>query len=255
MAARRLRKLFAMTYGLLLGAGVVASAQSASNLPKYRYRLLGVYDADTGVPIVGAKVTDVASGNSVMTSETGTVSLFFVADGGGYVAIRKLGYESWQGFVRITATDTAAITLILRESPTELPTIITRDTSIHWRSAGLRDFEMRRKHGLGNYIPDSTLRKNEAHEMADLLRSVPGVNVSCSTRTPRRCIASSVTGCGALLVYRDGVRLTNGDLSQIPITEIAGVEVYTAATAPAQYSGTGAKCGVVLFWTRERLSP
>src|ERR1051326_1503595 len=119
MAALRLRKLLATTYGLLLSAGVVASAQSASNLPKYRYRLLGVYDADTGSPVDGAKVTDVASGNSVMTSETGTVSLFFVADGGGYVAIRKLGYESWQGFVKITATDTAPLTLILAQKPQE----------------------------------------------------------------------------------------------------------------------------------------
>src|ERR1043165_9744358 len=125
MPRRSLDKLLAAAFGLLLSAGVVAGAQSAANLPKYRYRLLGVYDADTGLPIAGAKGPEVASGSSVMTSETGTVSLFFVVDGGGYVAIRKLGYEAWQGFVRITAADTAAITLILRESTTELPTIVT----------------------------------------------------------------------------------------------------------------------------------
>src|ERR1051325_6086421 len=143
MVTRRLHPIAGLL-GLLFGAALMAQVQPESNLPKYRYRLLGVYDADTGSPVDGAKVTDVASGNSVMTSETGTVSLFFVADGGGYVAIRKLGYESWQGFVKITATDTPPITLILRESPTELPTIITRATSIHWRSAGPRDFERRR---------------------------------------------------------------------------------------------------------------
>jgi hypothetical protein len=39
---------------------------------------------------------------------------------------------------------------------------------------------------------------------------------------------------------------------EIGVDNIEAIEVYDAATAPAQYSRRGTGCGVILIWTRER---
>jgi hypothetical protein len=235
-----------------IGALTVAIGQAPA--PARPLRLLGAYDFETGSPIEGARVTDVSSGSYVLTSRTGTANLAFLPDGGGYVTVAKLGYESWMQFVHLTPTDTAPITLVLRPITPTLPGIFTRDTARHYQSPGMREFQSRLSHGLGDYIVDSVLRKNESLEMSSVLARLPGVAISCSKRTPRRCIAKTATpsSCPAMLVYRDGMRMTDGDLLQIPVSEIGGVEVYSsAATVPAQYS-TGGGCGVILFWSRTR---
>ena len=93
-------------------------------------------------------------------------------------------------------------------------------------------------------------------EMSDVLRRLHGFVIGCITRTPRRCIAASAvpgSGCkGGALIYRDGILMTDHNLLLIPVNEIAAVEAYSSATVPAQYNLTGADCGVLLFWTRER---
>jgi hypothetical protein len=42
-------------------------------------------------------------------------------------------------------------------------------------------------------------------------------------------------------------------IAQLPPDLIEGIEVHrNAATAPAQYHGFGAGCGIILVWTRNR---
>lgn len=215
-------------------------------------RLLGAFDLNTGAAIEGAKVTDFSTGSYVMTSRTGTASLAFLPEGGGYVTVTKIGYEAWMQFVKVTPSDTSPITIVLKPTTTVLPEVVTRDTATKYASAGMREFQSRIKTGLGHYIVDSVLRKDDNREMGDVLRRIPGVKITCTTRTPRRCYASSVIPCSGrgMLIYRDGIRMTDTDLMQIPVNEISGVEVYSAATLPAQYNMTGGACGAILFWSR-----
>lgn len=90
-----------------------APAPAASSLPAYRYRLLGVFDRDTGGPIEGAEVTDMTSGTHAATSETGTVSLVFLPEGGSPVRITKPGYDELTIAVEISASSTVPITLLM----------------------------------------------------------------------------------------------------------------------------------------------
>lgn len=86
---------------------------TAASLPAYRYRLLGVFDRDTGEPIEGAEVTDMASGTHAATSETGTVSLIFLPEGGSPVRITKPGYDELTIAVDISASSNVPITLLM----------------------------------------------------------------------------------------------------------------------------------------------
>jgi hypothetical protein len=88
-------------------------AAAPAALPAYRYRLLGVYDEQTGDPIEGAVVTDLTSGTSAKTTSTGTVSLVFLPEGTTPLRISKMGFEDLSIGVEISASATSPLTLIM----------------------------------------------------------------------------------------------------------------------------------------------
>ena len=241
---------------LLVVASLAAAQEPAPKLAAYRGRIVGVYDLNTGAPIEGVEVVDVASGTKAMTTATGTVSLAYLPDGGSTVRIRKLGYTPITQFIAISTSDTVPLTLLLTPTTTVLPAVVTMDSAPHYISPGLRAFEERRKAGFGRFITEDELRKSDSHEMPDVLRRLTGVQINCSTRTPRRCNAGSVrSGRGQLcpfLIYVDGLRMTDNNLLMLSVDQFAGVEEYSGATIPPMYNMTGTACGVLLFWTRER---
>jgi hypothetical protein len=94
-----------------------APHDSTAPLPAYRYRLLGVYDQDTGDVIEGARVVDVNTGSYVNTSPTGTVSLMFLPEGESLLRIAKPGYEDLNLTVDIGPTATTPLTLLMKKKP------------------------------------------------------------------------------------------------------------------------------------------
>ena len=86
--------------------GAPGAAETAQ-IPRYRFRVLGLFDDQSGLPVEGADVIDVLSGNSVRTTSTGTASLLFLPDGGALVRIRKIGYKLQTLMVSIAPEDTA----------------------------------------------------------------------------------------------------------------------------------------------------
>jgi hypothetical protein len=223
----------------------------------YRARLVGVFDARTGQAIEGAEVRDLKSNLSALTSTTGTVRLTFLPEGGGLVRIRKIGYAPLAEFILISAADTVPVTLVLTPTPTLLPAVETRDSARHYSDPNLRAFEERRKEGYGHFFTEDELRKYDNHDMPDLIGHLPGVKITCTNRSPRRCIASlnhsSGATCRSLVVYVDGMRVPDGNLMLLRIADYAGIEEYDgAATLPPQFAVTGNGCGTLLLWSRER---
>ena len=219
-----------------------------------RARLLGVYDARTGDAVEGAQVLDVASGTSALTTRTGTVSLGFLIDSGSMVRVQKIGYRAQMLLVKTTPTDTLPVTVVLEPIATTLPTVVTKDSTRRYISPGLQAFEERRAMGHGRFINEAELRKNDNRSMTNVLRSA-GVRVGCSARTPIRCFPLSMRESCELEVYMDGIRVNRDerDLEKIFVNTIGGVEIYFGpATIPPLYNQTGSRCGIVLFWTRER---
>jgi hypothetical protein len=88
-----------------------------AELPAYRYRLLGVFDATTGDPLEGADVIDVTTGTKARTTATGTVSLRFLPEGTSPVRISMPGYEDLNLAVEIAAEAVNPLTLVMVRRP------------------------------------------------------------------------------------------------------------------------------------------
>jgi hypothetical protein len=92
-----------------------ALPDSAPPLPTYRYRVLGVFDQDTGDVIEGARVVDVNTGTYANTSSTGTISLIFLPEGGSLLRVTKAGYEDLNLTVDIGPTAATPLTLLMKK--------------------------------------------------------------------------------------------------------------------------------------------
>lgn len=266
----------------LVLAGILATvafaplmAQDASAaLPRYRARVLGIYDEASGEPVEGVRVLDVSTGVSALTSPTGSVALFFLPDGGSLVRLQKVGYEPQTMLVAISPRDTAPVTVVMRRV-TELPTVVAKaPESSRYISPRLQGFEERRKRGFGSFIGDSVLRFNESHPLANVLMSrAPGIMVKQGAGSATYLLKSPhCLNGGPPQVVLDGVTISPDpppgfnprargasidnvpfDLSRFDVSNLAGVEWYPDNdTAPIEFAHTSARCGLLLLWTRER---
>jgi hypothetical protein len=249
--------------------------ESTAGDQRYRYRFLGVYDEMSGEPMEGVEVSDVISGLKSTTTATGTVSLIFLPDGGSLVRLRKPGYEPQTLTISIAPADTAPVTLMMRKAVT-LPTVFVKDSASKYVSPMLRGAEERMKsHAGGYFIDGAELRKHDESTMANvIIGRTPGLTYAdgahgevylLSSRVP--CVHAFIKGqCGNgncfVTVYEDGVKTfdptaTQGrvppDFSRMSVMNYGFVEYYPGgASAPVDFGGLNAGCGVLLLWTREK---
>jgi len=247
-------------------------------VPRYRLRIIGVFDEASGDPVEGVRVLDILNGSSSVTTTTGTLSLIFLPEGASLVRLQKLGYEQQTIAVEISPADTVPITVVLRRVA-NLPAVVTKaDSARHYISPGLRGFEERRKLESGYFITEDELRKNEGRPLANvLLAKAAGVIIGNGRGSEMYLMRSPrCSNGGPPQVYLDGVPLSatpalgtqtrrgrgapppSGDtapfnLMDFDITNLAAVEFYPdGALVPIQFAHTSLRYGALLLWTRER---
>jgi len=86
-------------------------------LPRFRFRVVGVFDGATGDPLPNVDVIDTLTGTSAKTTATGTVSLFYVPVGVRPIRLHLVGYRDTTLTVTISPADTLALTLIMSRPP------------------------------------------------------------------------------------------------------------------------------------------
>jgi hypothetical protein len=246
--------------------------QPDSKALAYRYRLLGVYDEQSGDPIEGVEVADIANGNGALTSSTGTVSLFFLPEGGGLVRLRKVGYVSQMLTVAIRPAELSPITITMTRA-TQLPTVVVKDSATAHLSIKMTTFEEHRKAGFGSFITESELRQMDNRNFANVLASrLTGVQqVAAKTSATylvssrKQCSGRALAGCRSpncyVRVITDGIVTWDAsmglqnlpDFARINVADYAAVEFYAGGDAlPAGISPLGADCGTLVLYTRDR---
>ena len=247
------RQLTSVLTALVLATSVAAQTSTAPPSDAWRRagRLLGVYDAASGNPIQDAEVIDVINDVTVRTPASGLITLGFLPVGSSLVQIRKVGFAAETLLVSITARDTAPITIVLNPL-TELAAVVITDSAPRYINANLRAFEQRRKVGIGHFVTEAQLRKDDGLKLSHELGRIPGLTISAKGNGT---VQSTRGGCTPV-VFLDGLRLQDGrgmpTLGNWEVSEVGAIEYYTSAQIPAQFNQTSAACGAILIWTRER---
>ena len=237
--------------------GMPATRDSVRQAP------LGVIDGlvtDTNlVPLAGTEVTVLRSQVKVRTRENGRFRVLGTPAGAYLLIVRRVGYRPLTDLVEVMPSDTLRLTYALeRVSPT-LDTVVVTARQMSPRR---REFDARRRLGMGEFMTQDEIENRAALELKDLLRTFKSVSVLPSyTKGPiAEYFALGKRGGGvmqgecAMTVLTDGVQMPKPfDLNLMPPPrEIAGIEVYAgSATVPAQYAALNSGCGVVLVWTRD----
>ncbi len=211
------------------------------------------------VPIAGAEVTVLRSQVRVRTGENGRFRVLGTPTGGYLLIVRRVGYRPITDLIEVIPGDTLRLTFALERVPQSLDTVVVTERR---QSPRMREFDARRKLGIGEFMTQDDIERRAALEVKDLLRTFRTVNVSPSySKGPMaEYFALGKRGGGvmqgecAMTVLTDGVQMPKPfNLNLMPPPrEIAGIEVYAgSATVPAQYAALNSGCGVVLVWTRD----
>lgn len=144
------------------------------------------------------------------------------------------------------------------------------------RGAKMRIFEQRRAMGIGRFIVEADLSKDQSRPLADVLRKMPGAMIARDKGTAY-IVSSRGTatidnqpafqlpdqrrlrkGLCPISVIVDGVSVYRGtgeppfDVNQVPTADVLAIEFYAGPSqVPAELTSSGAvACGLLVLWTK-----
>lgn len=219
-------------------------------------RLSGqVVSAREGNPLAGAQVS-IPDGPQTRTNAQGEWALEGAPDGTRMLEVRAVGYYPERRAVDIV-DGAAPIRSGLLTMKAMLDTV--KITASRVRN-NLTGFEDRRRSAFGRYMTPEDVARRQPIVTSDLFRNVPGVRVE---RTERGDSYFAVRGIFAdrcaSAVYIDGFNMSVLSVEEIDNfvhpDEVAGIEIYAAGTAPAQFQPGLSGCGSIVIWTKQRVAP
>lgn len=201
-------------------------------------------------PVADAIVELAAIGLSTRTDSLGRYRFSAVPVGEHQVAARAVGYDGWTGVLRFSASDTVEVDILLGTALTKLATMrVTAAATDRWTALNLREFEDRRRTGLGRFLTKDYFEANEGQSIGSLIaRRFAGLRHNGKFGMQETVyVASRGRKCVPSIVL-NGLPTNAFGISLVQATEIFGFEFHTAATAPAIYN-RGA-CGTFIIWTK-----
>ena len=138
-------------------------------------RAIVAIDSASGFPLANVEIHDPVSDSSARTDANGGAIISFLADSGGVVNVRRVGYAMREIRLPARSAGATAVRIVLSRA-VSLPALVANDTARRYISPALNGFEERRRTGVGGYfITDSTLRKEENRLLGDVMRGhIPG---------------------------------------------------------------------------------
>ena len=132
-----------------------------------------------------------------------------------------------------------------------------------FQTAGMQEFEARRKRGAGYFLTGDQLRHDRDRPLGDIvtahipgLRTVYGAHlnsqylVSLRGEGPNALVSNAGSSLCYVQVFMNGSFIVDGDISWINPNDVAGVEFYDVTRTPPAYRRPNGQCGVLLVWSR-----
>lgn len=215
-------------------------------------RLMGqIRDVLTEAPVATAAVSVRGRPLVVDTNRQGRFVLTGVPAGEHEVEVRRIGYAPLRHSITVDRGLTTEVEIALVPTPVEMEPIVAAVTRV--RRLEIVGF-YERKHwgeltGLGHFITADEIDRWRPLSVSGFVSMmVPGMS---GLANRRMSMGFSNQPC-PMKQYIDGVLLRSGGMDQyIRPFEIGAIEVYKGpASLPAEFTGSDARCGAVLVWTR-----
>ena len=229
------------------------AAAGAQPTQASRRELVGVIRDPRGAPIEGATVG--IKGTSAQTNARGSFQLWTGEVDTLTITIRRLGYYPVEAQIaaRNRAWDTVLVEM--ERNAQELAGVNIVEAAKR-RATGFREFEDRRRLGVGQFVTREEIVAHNTSNASDLVvakRGVQlakigpgkfGVRFSLYSGHRRSCIPD---------FWLDGQRLRGMEIDDLIPSEIQGIELYESmSTVPLQFQSVGPQppCGTIVVWTR-----
>ena len=267
-----------------LAIAAVATLATAASVRAQNGSLTGTVARDSsGHMIGGAEIRLPQLNRAVTTNYLGEFGIAAIPPGRYAVSLRAVGFTPMTDTIEIRPNAVTEREFILAQVVAVLDTVRSTGAAQRRLPPGLAGMEERRRAGQGGYfVTENVLRDNDSRQMAGMISGkIPGVTqvmigpavYLASGRTSgdggpvfRKKPPGAVNQC-FVTVYVDGVRIWNGpwdgpgdrehqpppDFGHMGVNEYGGIEYYPGgASLPVQFNATGAGCGTLLLWTRDR---
>jgi len=232
---------------VLLAAARLASAPSGAAQAQSGL-IARIFDEHTNEAMVQALIVVDSVRRDVPISSQGRFVLTNLKPGRHLVEVRSMGYRPQVLEITLVEGQVLERQFAMIFTGEKLPelSVEARNSKLLPRFA---DFERRKQKGLGSYITRDEIRAKGYMNMGDALRTVQGVRVDCGVVECAIHMSRATAGCFPTF-YVDG-RLVRSFAESTPMNDVQGIEIYRgAAEMPAEFTGSGAMCGVIAIWTR-----
>jgi len=219
-------------------------------------RLSGTIVAVDGArPVAGAEVS-LSETSKTRANERGEWTLSDAAPGTHMLDIRAVGFYPVRRAVDVVeGAPPVHVTLATLKSVLGA----VRVTAPRTFMSNMKDFEFRRKTGIGQFITAADLARKQPVVVSDVFRFIPGMTLwterdTMVTRVQFRrgafdapCYPDTFLDGKAL-----GVLTVDQLDNLVLVKEVRGIEIYVGSNVPVQFSaGTlGNACGSILIWTK-----
>jgi hypothetical protein len=197
-----------------------------------------------GPLIEGARVVLLGTPFAVSTSRHGEFSFVGLVPGKYVIQASAIGFETLSSPIEVKPLETLQVEFEAEPQSFRLPELEVRE-----KPNLPADFLRRSTSGGGRYYSRAEIERRNAPTLGDLLRTVPGLRVSCAFFPCRIQLARAPRTC-PLAYWIDGVLADPGTVLLQPPRDLDGVEIYSglAETPPELYRPN--TCGALAVWTR-----
>lgn len=234
-----------------------AVTASKASVAKSTVIVAGVADAATGAPLEGAQVQMPGVGKFGRTNWIGEATLEGIPFGRQRIQVRKLGYTPADVDLFIQG-DSLGPVFMLERAAQALDTVFVAGA---WHPRRMAEFYSRESMHIGRFLTDSALAAEKTRDLGLVLSMrFPGLRVEPDNDSPGhyRLVSIRPQNANALQVvagpcpvdvYIDGFRSFE-DFRGLYPSDLAGIEFYSAESAPVQYRLNTGGCAVLLLWTK-----
>lgn len=194
------RATYLRRWVIALGAGLLACLANVApaGAQKASVLLVNVAEVGTGAPVSGAEVLVFGLGRRAHTDSTGEARLAGIPAGTYEVRVRRIGFSATSLLVPLER-DSTTLAVLLRPAVATLDTVHVRESAIV--ADEHRQFELRRRRGLGRFLgPDDLEKANMLEFPVVAAEHFPGLAL-ITGRAGQWQLASRHGTCGVDTTY------------------------------------------------------